>query len=488
MAVSEQKKTNQAILTTLRELGGKGVSEEDIVHEGTRFILPAKLTNEQSVEFLQKKIKEDEQKTVFARTFKYRPWDGANATLTALKRVFGMVGSQSSFNFFGENPPAMITIEVGPNETKEVPWGILTLPILPGAKIKLGADRDPELGTLFQLQIEGPRKYRFEAEGIFKVIQNELETASIYRGKAIDGAEMPSFLDLGGVDPRKVTYSEEVIRQLEANIWVLMERSADMRRKQLPLKRAVLVEGPYGTGKTLAAFLTAQRATANKWTFLYARPGKDDLSEVMRTARLYQPAVVFMEDMDVVEGAGYEDASDNKDKVSEMLDLFDGINAKGTEIVAVLTTNHPEKITQAMLRPGRLDAVIHIGPLDRSGIERLIRANLDKAHLAPDADFDRVSDHMIGFMPAFVKEAGDRAFRYALARGEDVDGIILTTDDLIAAAEGLRPQLELMEKDREAKEDTLESAMRKTVKSASNGHEVQESLDKIMDEMGISRR
>ena len=429
MAVSEQKKTNQAILTTLRELGGKGVSEEDIVHEGTRFILPAKLTNEQSVEFLQKKIKEDEQKTVFARTFKYRPWDGANATLTALKRVFGMVGSQSSFNFFGENPPAMITIEVGPNETKEVPWGILTLPILPGAKIKLGADRDPELGTLFQLQIEGPRKYRFEAEGIFKVIQNELETASIYRGKAIDGAEMPSFLDLGGVDPRKVTYSEEVIRQLEANIWVLMERSADMRRKQLPLKRAVLVEG-----------------------------------------------------------AGYEDASDNKDKVSEMLDLFDGINAKGTEIVAVLTTNHPEKITQAMLRPGRLDAVIHIGPLDRSGIERLIRANLDKAHLAPDADFDRVSDHMIGFMPAFVKEAGDRAFRYALARGEDVDGIILTTDDLIAAAEGLRPQLELMEKDREAKEDTLESAMRKTVKSASNGHEVQESLDKIMDEMGISRR
>ena len=38
---------------------------------------------------------------------------------------------------------------------------------------------------------------------------------------------------------------------------------------------------------------TGQVALENGWTFIQARPGVDDLSTVLQTAKLYQPAVVF---------------------------------------------------------------------------------------------------------------------------------------------------------------------------------------------------
>ena len=44
-----------------------------------------------------------------------------------------------------------------------------------------------------------------------------------------------------------------------ANVWSLIRHSPKMRELGLPLKRAVLFEGDYGTGKTLGAFLTAQK-------------------------------------------------------------------------------------------------------------------------------------------------------------------------------------------------------------------------------------
>src|SRR5262245_54811598 len=166
---------------------------------------------------------------------------------------------------------------------------------------------------------------------------------------------------------------------------------------RIPRKRAILLEGPYGTGKTLAAYLTAQIAESHGWTFIYCRPSRDDLGQVMGLARLYQPAVVFFEDIDVMAAGGDVDA------VTRLLDMFDGIQAKGTEIVAVLTTNHKERIHKAMVRPGRMDAMVHIGALDRHGIERLIRVTVPEEILAVD-DYDAVYRSMEGFLPAFAKE------------------------------------------------------------------------------------
>lgn len=442
------QKLTEETLAKLAELGGKHTAEEDITFEGTKFILPESMTLKDAFKFLASKAEEEERQVDFSRIYKYRPWDGARATANAIRRVFGALNQVNTTvqTMFGteEYPPQLITIPISPNDTEQVPWGTLVIPHLPKVRFELGGVRDKEYGQLFRLSASGPKKYRHHIEGVFRVVQDELENNSLYRGKAFDGKEMADFLDLSGVDPNKVIYANETMRQLDANIWALLRYPDQMSELGVPLKRAVLLEGPYGTGKTLAAFLTAREATANGWSFLMCRPGRDNLFDVMATARLYQPAVVFFEDVDSIADTG-------SDHVQQLLDVFDGIQAKGTRIICVLTTNHVEKIHKGMVRPGRLDAVIHIGKLDAAGIQRMVVATVPSDLLDPDIEWELVTGSMEGFLPAFCREAIDRTVRYNVSRNQGVVSK-LGTMDFVDAANGLRPQLELMEGAKDRKE------------------------------------
>jgi transitional endoplasmic reticulum ATPase len=363
--------------------------------------------------------------------------------MLAFRRAFGMMTQRTiraKSIFDSDQPPSLITIPVGHDEVEQVPWGAVGLAHLPGVTFVLGSSVDPEMGPLFLLSASGPRRWRFHVEGVFNLVEEELRANSMYRGKAFDGQDQAQFLDLSGVDPAKVVYSQEVVTQLEANVWSLIRWPKELERVGVSLKRAVLFEGPYGTGKTLAAYLTAKEAVEHGWTFIYCRPGRDDFQSVMQTARLYQPSVVFFEDVDTIAEAG----ESRTDDISRLLDVFDGVQAKGTKIVAVLTTNHAERIHRGMVRPGRLDAVIHVGALDSAGFERLVLATVPPEQLADDVDFDMVAESFEGFLPAFAREAIDRAMRYNVARNGGKAGV-LETADFVHAAHGLRPQLELME-------------------------------------------
>jgi len=280
-------------------------------------------------------------------------------------------------------------------------------------------------------------------------VAQELKDGSIYKGKAFTGGAEPLFLDLDNLPP--VVYSDEVLTHLDTNMWSLLRYSDTMRANRISLKRAVLVEGPYGTGKTLAGMLTAREAVAHGWTFILARPGKDDLFEVLQTAQLYAPAVVWYEDIDTI-AQGSDDM-----QISRLLDALDGITNKGTEVLAGFTTNHVSKIQKGVLRPGRLDAVIHVGGLDRVGYEKLIRAVVPGDQLDPDVNFDVVAAAFDGFLPAFAKEAISRAMAYSISRHRGELGVI-ATEDLVHAADGLRPQLQLMN-------DAVEGVSRPTVGS-----------------------
>ena len=78
-------------------------------------------------------------------------------------------------------------------------------------------------------------------------------------------------------------------------------KTADLQRSTgLKLNRKTLLYGPYGTGKSLAGGLTAKVAYENGWTFVQCKTGSDDLNLVLRMAELYAPAVVFIEDIDIL--------------------------------------------------------------------------------------------------------------------------------------------------------------------------------------------
>jgi transitional endoplasmic reticulum ATPase len=436
---SADEQIRAAITATLGQLGALTVQDDSLVFEGTKFVLPTQYEGraEAAVKFLESYIQQQGQRFQYGRTFNYRPFDGAHAFAQVLRELSGVGGlGATKWSFFGPILPSFQSVKISHNKSTQVPWGDVAYPPLE-AKFDVSYTEDKELGILFRLNATAPKKYRKHVEAIFQLVEDKLKVASIYRGQAITGQVWPEFLNVNLVDPRKVVYSAEVQTQLGANLWSMLEYTDQHRELEIPLKRAVLISGPFGTGKTLAGMLTAQKAIKNGWTFIQCRTGVDDPAMVLRTAQLYAPAVVWIEDIDLVASGG------SRADIARLLDMLDGVTNKGTEVVAGFTTNYLGEIQKGALRPGRIDAIIELGKLDEAGFKRLVEMHVPAKHRAKDIDYHAVAVAFDGFLPAFAVEAINRAMRYSLHRNH---GALTTvaTDDLVHAANGLRPQLDLM--------------------------------------------
>lgn len=460
------EQVKEEILGVLRKLGGLTVGDDSLKFKGTEFILPANMKGNirGAVDYLKSWDLQQNKEFQFTRVFNYRPWDGAHAFEQAMTKHFGTVGTGKTIPatfFTPEQKPQYVTVNVSHNQTIQVPWGAIQFAPLEATFFLHGTNHE-DYGEIFAIQVEAPRKYRREIEAFFHLVEQELKTNSIYRGKAFTGGNSPQFINTREVDPTKVVYSEEVMTQLDTNMWSLLRYSTEMRKNRLPLKRAVLLEGKYGTGKTLAGQLTAKEAEENGWTFILARTGKDNLNQVLQTAQLYAPAVVWYEDIDIVA------KGKSNEQVSRLLDSLDGITNKGVEILAGFTTNHIEEIQKGVLRPGRLDSVIHVGELDNAGFEKLIKSVI-RVELRGEIDYLKVAESMHGYLPAFAKEAIDRAIRYSISRNQGAPDLI-TTQDLVNAADGLRRQWLLMEEANEGVPvSTLDGVFRGVVEEAIQG-------------------
>jgi hypothetical protein len=443
---SPQDEIRERVLATLDELGGMTVTDQSIIYTGDKVMLPSNFEGNLNgaIDYLIEVRDNEEQTYDFTREFNYRPWDGAAAFSRAMQRVFGTSGiGKTIHTFFGSHPPQLRSIPVSHNENQQVPWGQIKFGQL-DATFALGATGSEEFGVIFQISVEAPRKHRRRIEGFLTVVEQELKEHSIYRGRMINASEeMPGFLNPYAVSRDKVVYSQEVLTQLQANVWTVMENAEYFRSVNMPLKRAVLLEGPYGSGKSLAGLLTAQCAVENGWTFILVRSG-DDPYVALKTAALYAPAVVWVEDLDVLV------ANKSREEITGLLDALDSVSTKGKEVIAGYTTNFPDIMDKGVLRPGRLDAVIHVGQLDAVGHEMLIKATIPSAILDPLVNYEEVVEALEGYLPAFTVEAAQRAFRYAVARsGGQPESI--TTTDLVNAAKGLRPQFDMASGAGEAK-------------------------------------
>ncbi len=448
------------VYDTLAEIGGSLVRDED-VERGPKLVIPHSMSLAEASKYLKDRAAAEEEEVRLQRTFPFRPMDGAVAVHRALVKFFGTFSHLPSKSPWGDTPPTFIDVAVGPKEVIQVPWGTVSVPAVPSTQLMMSEIEDEELGEIFWLGAETLRKHRPAVEGLFTLVEEELRRESIYRGKAIDGKF--NFLDLSRVDRNKVVYAEEVQKQMDASVFAPIRYPDALRSAGVSLKSAVLLTGTFGVGKTLFAYLTGQECEQHGVTFIQVRPNQDDLRVSMQTAQMYAPAVVFFEDLDTVASA--EQAQEH---ISGLLELFDGVRAKGVEVMGILTTNHPDKIHKGMLRPGRLDAVIEIGAPDGPGIVKLCKAIVHSDLLVEpeenaDKAWERVAEAMEGYLPAFVNEACARAIKYALVRN---NGVLekVEVEDLRMAGLGLRAQFDRMTGASDLRQrDTLGEALRGVV-------------------------
>lgn len=446
-----------------------------IVQEGIKLILPEKMTYEQGIECLKRKIKEEQTMVAIHEEMDCFPLDGAYALMQVLKNRYGWAQATPKIRetMFGtsETPPAMVSLEIGYGLTEQVIWGQF---VVPGVEGNLETSTSRKDGMLiFCLSGSVKQRYRKEVEDLAKEVRLYIRQNSVYKGQAVrlstkddgtlDVSSPPKFLDLSRVNEAELTFSDEIQAQVQTNLFTPIEKSDQCRKYGIPLKRGVLLEGKYGTGKTLTAYVTAKKAEENGWTFIYLdRVGA--LKSAMQFAKQYGPAVIFAEDIDRATSGG------RTVKVDDILNQIDGVDSKGQELIVILTTNYVENIDKAMLRPGRLDAVISVLPPDAKAAQKLVRIYA-RDLIEEGEDLAAVGEELNGQIPAVIREVVEKSKLAALAHITEDEDLHLKGNDLLVAAKGMKRHLELMSPPTE-KELSPEEAYGKAAKDllGLNGH------------------
>ncbi|NIA70745.1 AAA family ATPase [Pelagibius litoralis] len=143
----------------------------------------------------------------------------------------------------------------------------------------------------------------------------------------------------------------------------------------IPYRFGILLSGPPGCGKTsiaaaLAAYLRRPIYALNLGSL------DDDNALVKAMISVPSNAVLLLEDIDAARSSGSRTAeTEGKDEpkgitLSALLNSLDGVIATEGRIL-VMTTNFPDKLDAALIRPGRVDLSEHIGPLGANEARRL---------------------------------------------------------------------------------------------------------------------
>lgn len=280
-----------------------------------------------------------------------------------------------------------------------------------------------------------------EAQFALDRILGEAAKRNIYRGQVLVveqagymGEEVGHdfqihFHDLPKVTREEIILPEEVLKVVERNVIGLLAHAEILRKAGRSTRHGVLFHGPPGVGKTLVTKYLARACPAYTVILLTGRQLRL-VRESCVLARLLQPALVVIEDVDLI--ALDRSQSFDTTLLHDLMDEMDGLGQKA-DVIFLLTTNRPRMLESALAaRPGRVDQAVYFPLPDRDCRRRLF------AHFAIGLDLSEVDvepllDRTDGASPAFIAELFRKAALMAAERGEKSDPLQLTNADFLAA-------------------------------------------------------
>ncbi|XP_061631023.1 AFG3-like protein 1 isoform X2 [Phyllopteryx taeniolatus] len=178
------------------------------------------------------------------------------------------------------------------------------------------------------------------------------------------------------------------------------------------IPKGAVLSGPPGTGKTLLAKATAGEAnvpfiTVNGSEFLemFVGVGPARVRDMFAMARKNAPCILFIDEIDAVGrkrgGGNFGGQSEQENTLNQLLVEMDGFNT-ATNVVVLAGTNRADILDPALMRPGRFDRQIYIGPPDIKGRASIFKVHLRPIKLDPSIDKDTLARKMAAATPGFT--------------------------------------------------------------------------------------
>jgi cell division protease FtsH len=210
-----------------------------------------------------------------------------------------------------------------------------------------------------------------------------------------------SFADVAGVDEAKEEL-QEVVEFLKSP-----ERFLALGAK---IPRGVLLMGPPGVGKTLLARAVAGEAevpffsiSGSEFVEMFVGVGASRVRDLFEQAKKHSPCIVFVDEIDAVgrhRGAGLGGGHDEREQtLNQILVEMDGFDT-GSNVIVLASTNRPDILDPALLRPGRFDRRVTLDSPDVKGREEILNVHSKGKPISEGTDMEAIAKQTAGFSGA----------------------------------------------------------------------------------------
>jgi len=222
--------------------------------------------------------------------------------------------------------------------------------------------------------------------------------------------EKITFKDVAGID--------EVMDEVQ-DIVKFLKNPQEFQELGARMPKGTLLVGPPGTGKTLTARAIAGEAdvpfyyaSGSDFVELFVGVGASRVRDLFKTAKENAPAIIFIDELDAVgrqRGAGLGGGNDEREQtLNALLVELDGFDTS-TGVVVMAATNRPDVLDKALLRAGRFDKKIMVGPPDVKGREEILKIHTRNKKIAQDVDLKMLAKRTPGFVGADLENLVNEA-------------------------------------------------------------------------------
>eukprot|EP00899_Mesostigma_viride_P011810 jgi/Mesvir1/2062/Mv25007-RA.1 len=243
------------------------------------------------------------------------------------------------------------------------------------------------------------------------------------------GEKQVTFKDVAGCDEAK----EEVQEFVD-----FLKNPGKYKALKAKMPRGALLVGPPGTGKTMLAKALAGEAGVPFLTIsgshlmeMYVGVGPSRVRDLFARARKRAPSIIYIDEIDAIGRArssrsGGRADDERENTLNQLLVEMDGF-ASTSDVVVLASTNRPEVLDEALLRPGRFDRHIDLERPDINGRNQIFRVYLKDTPLNKELELEgyarRLAEHTPGFTGADIENLCAEAKRIACRRDKNTVGM-----------------------------------------------------------------
>jgi cell division protease FtsH len=228
-----------------------------------------------------------------------------------------------------------------------------------------------------------------------------------------------TFKDVAGVD--------EAVEELQ-ELKEFLAHPQKFRAMGAKIPKGVLLYGPPGTGKTLLARAVAGEAgvpffsiSGSDFVEMFVGVGASRVRDLFEQAKQNAPSIVFIDEIDAVgrhRGAGLGGGHDEREQtLNQLLVELDGFDVK-VGVIVIASTNRPDILDPALLRPGRFDRQVVVDRPDIRGREHILEVHAKGKPLAANVDLKVMARQTPGFTGADLANLINEAALLAARRGK----------------------------------------------------------------------